>query len=299
MKSTLPTDEYALRTAVGAGRMPTAATCLRGMSRIDRDHRTTPFLGLVLDFGFETQKRPAMHAAFGLPLFGGTLALPGPLADVVKVFQHDRITRAGAGHDLLTQDVISILPKPRPSAFELSQMPFGRLGAFLLQRADLPKISSFDRFPAPLSQEVIVRCDRRSIEAQVHTYDLIGWLDFWRRNSNDDVQPPRTIFLDEISRIERMTHVFRRIVQHSKADCLPPDRRAHLHRAAVPIDTVGVDVVARWAGVRVWLADLPIDVLTRILPAHSERALNRFGCLDARLYVQIAHQGWVYSALSG
>jgi hypothetical protein len=79
MKSTLPTDEYALRTAVGAGRMPTAATSLRGMSRIDRDHRTTPFLGLVLDFAFETGERPAMHAAFGLPLFARTLALLCPL----------------------------------------------------------------------------------------------------------------------------------------------------------------------------------------------------------------------------
>jgi hypothetical protein len=105
----------------------------------------------------------------------------------MKVFQHDRITRAGGGHDLLTQDVISILPKPRPSAFEFSQMPFGRLAALLLQRADLPKIASFDRFPAPLSQEATRRCDRRSIDAQIHTDDLVGWLDFWRRNGNDTI----------------------------------------------------------------------------------------------------------------
>ena len=41
MIPTLPTDEYRLRTAVVAGTMPTAATSLRGMSRIDRNHRTT------------------------------------------------------------------------------------------------------------------------------------------------------------------------------------------------------------------------------------------------------------------
>ena len=50
IKSTLPTLELALRTAVGAGGMPAAATSLRGMSRVYRNHRTTLFFGLVLYF---------------------------------------------------------------------------------------------------------------------------------------------------------------------------------------------------------------------------------------------------------
>src|SRR5439155_23916715 len=73
--ATLPTPKIALRTAVVAGGMPTAATALRGMSRVNRNHRTTSFLGLVLNLGLETQKRPAMHAAFGLPLLDAFLSL--------------------------------------------------------------------------------------------------------------------------------------------------------------------------------------------------------------------------------
>jgi hypothetical protein len=86
MQSTLPTCELALRTAVVAGTMPTPAACLGGMSRIDRDHRTTPFLGLVLDFRFETGEWPAMHPPFGQPLFGRPRSLLRALADVFEVF---------------------------------------------------------------------------------------------------------------------------------------------------------------------------------------------------------------------
>ncbi len=66
MKSTFPTFELALRTAVVAGGMPTPAARLGGMSRVNRNHRTTPFLGFVLDFRFEARKRPRVHPALGL-----------------------------------------------------------------------------------------------------------------------------------------------------------------------------------------------------------------------------------------
>ena len=54
--ATHPTHKQIAGAAVVAGTMPTPAARLGGMSRIDRDHRTTPFLGLVLDFGFERGK---------------------------------------------------------------------------------------------------------------------------------------------------------------------------------------------------------------------------------------------------
>src|SRR6266511_4484359 len=96
MIPTLPTLEYALRTAVVASRMPTAATQLRGMSRVNRNHRTTPFLGLVRDFRLETGERPAMHPAlrFAAPFRFHTLA------NVFQVLQHDRAARRGSLHDL-------------------------------------------------------------------------------------------------------------------------------------------------------------------------------------------------------
>jgi len=140
---TLPTLEDALGTSVGAGSVPTAATPLRGMSRIDRNHRTTMLLGLVLDFGFERSERPAMHPPFRPSLVCGFVALLGPLADVFQVFQHDRRARAGRLHDLLTEDVIGIFSEACSASLELAQVPFGRLRAFLLQSARCSSIPFF------------------------------------------------------------------------------------------------------------------------------------------------------------
>src|SRR6266540_281475 len=165
MIPTLPTLECALGTPVGAGSMPTAATQLRGMSRINRNHRTTALLGLVLNFGFERGERPAMHPAFRPSLLGGFLALFCPLADVFQVFQHDRRTRAGGLHDLLTEDVIGIFSEACPTSFELPQVPFGGAAALLLQRADLLEVAALDGFPASLAKKLVVGCDRWPIDA--------------------------------------------------------------------------------------------------------------------------------------
>src|SRR5947208_1050405 len=83
---TLPTDEHALGTAVGASNMPAAATRLRGMPGIDPSHPTAPFLGLVPDKALELGKRPGVHPALGLRAPFGL----HPLANVLEVFQHDR-----------------------------------------------------------------------------------------------------------------------------------------------------------------------------------------------------------------
>src|SRR5215212_1453588 len=65
LEATGTTDKTATGSAVVAGGMPTAATGLRGMSRVNRNHRTTPSLGFVRDKGFELGKRPAMNTALG------------------------------------------------------------------------------------------------------------------------------------------------------------------------------------------------------------------------------------------
>src|SRR5262245_10224197 len=144
MIATLPTNENTLRTAVVAGGMPAAATSLRGMSRIDRNHRTTPFEGLVLDFRFEGGKRPRVHPALGC---GAPLRLH-PLTNIPEVFQNDRRARLGSSDDLLAEDVIGILAETSTTTFGLSQMSFGAFRVFLLQRAGQLEIAPFDRFPA-------------------------------------------------------------------------------------------------------------------------------------------------------
>jgi hypothetical protein len=141
------------------------------MSRIDRNHHTTPFLGLILDFCLEARKRPRVHPAFGL---ASPLCLH-PFTNVFEVFQNNRRTWLGGLDDLLTQHMISIRAETRTTAFQLPQMPFGAFRAFLLQGAHVLEVATFDRLPAPPSQETVVRRDRRAVDAQVHADTLAGF----------------------------------------------------------------------------------------------------------------------------
>ncbi len=103
-KPTFPTHKPATRTAVVAGGMPTAATGLRSMSRVNRNHRTTPFFGFVQGKGFQLRERPAMNTALGL----GLVSALHPLADVGQVFNHNRRARLRRTDDLLTQDMVVV-----------------------------------------------------------------------------------------------------------------------------------------------------------------------------------------------
>src|SRR6266542_2106795 len=104
MISTLPTDEYALRTAVGASNMPAAATHLRGMPGVNPSHRTTPFLGLIPDKTLELGERPAVHPALG---FCAPFRLH-PFANIFEVFQNNRRAGLGRLNDLLRKHMIAV-----------------------------------------------------------------------------------------------------------------------------------------------------------------------------------------------
>jgi Family of unknown function (DUF5996) len=119
------THKTAPGTAVVAGGLPTATTSLRGMSRIDRNHRTTPFLGFVLHKGFQLGERPRMHAAAGFGFALDRCTLP----NVGQVFQHNHCARFDRCRDLFGEDVIVVATKAGLfSAYPL-QVPLGRLRA--------------------------------------------------------------------------------------------------------------------------------------------------------------------------
>jgi hypothetical protein len=104
---TLPTNEYALGTAVGASNMPAAATRLRGMPGVDPSYRTTPFLGLVRNKALELGERPGVHPTLG---FGTPFGLH-PLANVLEVFQDNRSARLDRLNDLLGEHMIAVAAK--------------------------------------------------------------------------------------------------------------------------------------------------------------------------------------------
>src|SRR5262249_9808468 len=60
------THKQVARAAVVAGGMPASAACLRGMSRVNRNHRTTPFLSLIHNEALQLGERPAVNTALRL-----------------------------------------------------------------------------------------------------------------------------------------------------------------------------------------------------------------------------------------
>src|SRR5215216_3839958 len=99
------------------------------------------------------------------------------------------------------------------------------------------------------------------------------------------MQPPCAIALYQVGGIDRIADILRRIILDTKADGLSPADQRDAHGAAFPIHTIGMQVVARRAGVRVWLADLALDLVSLILPTQIEGTLERLRRLDTCLHM--------------
>jgi hypothetical protein len=151
MKTTVPTLEYALRTAVVAGDVSAAATPLRSVSRVNRNDHTTPFLGFVPDKALELRERPGVHSALGRT---SPFRLH-PLTDVFEVLQDNRSALTDRLNDLPGEHMIAVAPEaslPPPHPFEMAS---GRLCALLLQRPLEVEQPSFDCLPRFLAQEAV------------------------------------------------------------------------------------------------------------------------------------------------
>jgi hypothetical protein len=237
----VPTHKPATRTAVVAGGVPTAATHLRGMSRVNRNHRTTPFFGFVLYKGFQLSERPAMNTALGL----GLVSAFHPLADIGQVFNYNRRTRLRRTDDLLTQDMVVVPAKARLLATETFQVPLGRLRAFLLELALQVKQLAFGCLPAPLSQELIGARNGGSDNPQVNPNHLIGWRNLRRGHGDNNVQPPAATPEQQIGSIDRIARVLGAVFRNVEAHRLPPTNQRHPYGLTFPIQRVATLVIAR------------------------------------------------------
>lgn len=172
--------------------------------------------------------------------------------------------------------MVAVATKARLVVAQTFEVAFGASAALLLQRSSEVKQPPLDRLPRLLAQEPIVAGNGRAGQAQVHADNLFGGRDLHFGHGDDHVQPPAVLALDQISGIDRTEGVALGIGGQSKADGQTLVDRAHLHRAVVPIDAEGMQVVARRAGGRVRLTDLAADLLAPVLPAKIQRALDRF-----------------------
>ncbi len=119
--------------------MRTLRTSLTGIFRVNGNHRNTRQFCFVLNHRSQLSERPVVQ-------FGSDFAAnPDPQADVLQVFQNNRLFRVLRGLNyLFTDRVILLSGKPAFFARTLFQKTDCRLRAFALQ--------SGANLPAPLSQ---------------------------------------------------------------------------------------------------------------------------------------------------
>ena len=202
-KPTVPTHKPATRTAVGAGGVPTAATGVRGMARVTRNHRATPFFGFLHGKGFQLRERPAVNTALGL----GLAARLHALADVGQVLNHTCRARFNRRNELLTQDVIVVPAQARLFPAETFPVPLGRLGALLVQRPCQVAQRRFGCFLGPLPHELIGAQHRGPHNPQGNPNHRIGWRNLRRSHGDTTVQPPAPVAEQPIGR-SRVVRIF-------------------------------------------------------------------------------------------
>jgi hypothetical protein len=132
--TTHDTTELGLRTAIAAFRVPTGATSLTGVGRIDRNDRHTRPQRFVADKRSQLAEGPiAVSCSLLWP------SNPRPLTNAREVFQCNRpLCALGLGNQPLADHVVGVFLKAPLTAFQLAQAPFGRPGSDFLQR--LPPI---------------------------------------------------------------------------------------------------------------------------------------------------------------
>ena len=279
-EAAFPTPKQRPRPAVGTGRMPATATPLRGMPGIDPSHRTTLGFRLVRDEGFHLREGPAVQPAL---LLGLPLRLDAA-ANVGEVFEDDRAARRRGLDNLLAQDVIAIPTKAGLPVAHAAQVPLGALCSGLLQGTAQLEVPAFGATPTFPSQKGIGARDGWLRQAEVHSHRVMGRDNARRGQLHHDMQPPRAITPNQISRAGGMSGQWQRIVGHGEGDRHAPLRRRQADLLRLPVNLVRVQVVARRAGCCGWGRDLATAAL------QDQRTLHGLGRFDAGLDVQVADQ---------
>ena len=160
---TANTTKHSLGSTVGTFGMPTRATTLAGVGRIDYDQGYTSLLCLV---GHKRTQLPKCPIAVSLSL--RRPASPAPRPDVLEVFKPYRSLRAfGLGNDALGNHVVGSGLKPPLASADALQAAFGALGADGLQGSPSPAVAASDPFDLLAAVGFAVRVNGEVDDAQV------------------------------------------------------------------------------------------------------------------------------------
>ena len=190
--------KHGLRTTIIAGLMPTFATGLRGMARVNLDHTDTTCLGFVLDKRVQLGKAPTMQAPFVLALCPSCHVPCGRLAYVLEVFKHDGSAFRCVLDNAFGEDMVMVSASPKLFAAQLLEMSLGRAAAFGLQFSFEAEGTSFLLLPSLLTQELTSRGDGRAIESQVDANHFFRWNNGRFRDGYNDMERIASLALTQI-----------------------------------------------------------------------------------------------------
>jgi hypothetical protein len=193
------------------------------MSRVNRNHRTTPFFGFVLNKTSELGKRPPVNTTAHCGLSSDLGALP----NIGQTLDHDGTAGFNRADNLFTQDMITITPEAGLTRTNSFQVTLGAFCALLLQRSFQVKQLPLNCLPRPLAQEVMVGCDRRPNNSQVNARHRFGWCNVRSRDGDNNMQPPRAMSKQQIGGIRRIARPLRAVVRNGKSDGLTTRSGTH------------------------------------------------------------------------
>lgn len=235
-----------LRPAIVPGLVPTLATGLARVTRVNLDHTDTAYLGFVLDKRVQLSERPAMQTSLVVTLRTRLFASAHPrsITNVLQIFQHDGSALGGVLDNPLGEDVIVISASPKLFATQLLEMSLGRAAAFGLQLAFQAEGASFLLFPSLLAQELTSRGDSRPIETQVYPDHVLGGTNSRFRDGDNDMERKAPLAIAQVCATRLMADVLHKVSRHRERQFNAPVHRSQTTGHALPLDPVRTLVIA-------------------------------------------------------
>lgn len=233
-----------LRATIIARLMPTPATRLRGVPRVNLDHGDPLRLRLVLYKAVELRKAPPVQPSFVLGLLVRASAHLGGLSDSGEVFQHDGTARGGVLDDAFREDVIVIFAAPKLLARQLAQVSLSASGAFGLQLSTEAEGAAVLLFPPLLAEELASAGDGGTVESQVHTDDLRGWLDSGFRDGDNEMEGKTPLAVTQVCATGLVSGVLLEVLRDNERQFDTPCTRGKASRVGLPLDPGRTGIIA-------------------------------------------------------
>lgn len=208
-----------------------------------------------------------------------------PVTNLGQVLNHDSCSWGGALHNAPRENVVIVPVEAKLLARQFLQMAFGRLRSFGLEFLLDAKVAPIDFLPVALPEELTVGSHGWMIQAKVNAHNFASGPKLRLRESDNDVQPERTLAVNKVRRSSREAEVTLGVFRDGEANIEPVAwTGGEIHLLLEPVYPVGVDVVASGTKVGTRLASLPFRLLM------SKRRLKGFSSFNSRLNDKVANE---------